>query len=79
MFDTSLGMVDAIQQGVGIGLVPPLMFERNLTSGAIVKPFDLDLSLGGYWLTWLHSRSVTPAMTAFMNWLFAKASDAAME
>ncbi|QRM56273.1 LysR family transcriptional regulator [Sinorhizobium sp. BG8] len=69
VFDTSLAMMEAILQGVGVGLAPPLMFERSLLSGAIVQPFQTNVSLGSYWLTRLQSRPVTPAMTAFAGWL----------
>lgn len=72
VFDTSLAMMEAIVQGIGVGLAPPLMFERSLLSGAIVQPFQTSVSLGSYWLTRLQSRSVTPAMTAFSGWLAAE-------
>ncbi len=69
VFDTSLAMMEAILQGAGIGLAPPSMFERQLTSGAIVQPFDVSVPVGSYWLTRLQSRALTPAMGAFRDWL----------
>jgi LysR family transcriptional regulator of beta-lactamase len=71
VFDTSLAMMEAIQQGIGVGLAPPLMFERYLASGTISQPFQTSVSMGCYWLTRLHSRPVTPAMAAFSAWITA--------
>ncbi|MGO2880272.1 MAG: LysR family transcriptional regulator, partial [Halomonas sp.] len=51
VFDSSIAMIEAAQQGVGIALAPPSMFSRQLTSGALVQPFSTAVSLGGYWLT----------------------------
>lgn len=69
VFDTSLAMIEAVLQGLGVGLAPPLMFSRLLSSGAVVQPFKTSVALGSYWLTSLQSRSVTPAMAAFSAWL----------
>ena len=69
VFDTSLAMMEAVLQGVGVGLAPPLMFSRLLASGVVVQPFAASVALGSYWLTRLQSRSVTPAMSAFAGWL----------
>jgi len=69
VFDTSLAMMEAVLQGHGAGLAPPSMFERLLVSGAVSQPFRTSVSMGSYWLTRLHSRPVTPAMSAFKTWL----------
>ena len=69
VFDTSLAMMEAVLQGEGVGLAPPLMFSRLLSSGAVVQPFDVGVTLGGYWLTRLQSRGLTPAMSAFSLWI----------
>lgn len=73
VFDTSLAMMEAILQGAGVGLAPPSMFRRQLTSGAIVQPFDISVPVGSYWLTRLQSKTLTPAMAAFRTWLVAEA------
>ncbi|QND53220.1 LysR family transcriptional regulator [Phyllobacterium sp. 628] len=72
VFDSSLGMMEAALQGAGIALAPPSMFSRHLAAGAIVQPFATTISLGSYWLTRLQSRAVTPAMTAFSEWISSK-------
>ena len=71
VFDTSLAMMEAVLQGAGVGLAPPLMFSRLLASGAVVQPFGTSVTLGSYWLTRLQSRAPTPAMAAFASWLEA--------
>ncbi|UQI40885.1 LysR family transcriptional regulator [Vreelandella venusta] len=69
VFDSSIAMVEAALQGAGVALAPPLMFSRYLTSGELQQPFDISVSLGGYWLTRLQSRAETHAMAAFREWL----------
>ncbi|MBX4925024.1 LysR family transcriptional regulator [Rhizobium binae] len=73
VFDSSIAMMEAALQGLGVALAPPSMFSRLLSSGAIVQPFAATISLGSYWLTRLQSRPVTPAMRAFSDWVFAQA------
>ncbi|MFK3691154.1 LysR substrate-binding domain-containing protein [Agrobacterium tumefaciens] len=70
VFDTSLGMMEAALQGLGVALAPPSMFSRHLASGAVVQPFPVTISLGSYWLTRLQSKPPTPAMQAFSEWMF---------
>ncbi|AZZ91594.1 transcriptional regulator GcvA [Hahella sp. KA22] len=69
VFDSSIAMMEAALQGVGVALAPPLMFARHLASGAIQQPFSCFISEGGYWLTRLKSRAPTPAMDAFQGWI----------
>ncbi|NTA38443.1 LysR substrate-binding domain-containing protein [Agrobacterium salinitolerans] len=76
VFDTSLGMMEAALQGLGVALAPPSMFSRHLASGAIMQPFPVTISLGSYWLTRLQSKPPTPAMQAFTDWLFETISAA---
>ena len=76
VFDTSLGMMEAALQGLGVALAPPSMFSRHLASGAIVQPFPVTISLGSYWLTRLQSKPPTPAMQAFSDWMFTNVGPA---
>ncbi|QAY77993.1 LysR family transcriptional regulator [Sphingosinicella sp. BN140058] len=69
VFDSSLAMVDAAAQGLGVALAPPAMFTRLLGDGAIVQPFAAGASAGAYWLTWLKSRRPTLAMDSFRDWI----------
>ncbi|MBU9221971.1 beta-lactamase transcriptional regulator PenR [Burkholderia multivorans] len=77
VFDSSRLMVEAAMQGVGIALAPARMFERELQLGLLARPLDIDVHAGGYWLTSLKSKPLTPAMTLFRDWITAEASAAA--
>jgi LysR family transcriptional regulator of beta-lactamase len=50
------------------------MFERELSLGRLVQPFDTKVSIGSYWLTALKSKAETDAMRAFRSWIVAAAS-----
>ncbi len=78
VFDSSLAMMDAALQGTGVALAPPLMFSRHLRAEMIRQPFDTTVTMGNYWLTRLQSRSETPAMTAFRDWLVEAANPNSM-
>jgi len=39
-----------------------------------VRAFELEVSTGSYWLTWLKSKRVTPAMQAFTNWIVERSA-----
>jgi len=69
VFDSSVLMIEAAMQGIGVALAPPLMFSRQLGSGELEQPFPIYISKGSYWLTRLKSRPVTPAMESFRRWL----------
>ncbi|MES0807982.1 LysR family transcriptional regulator [Roseibium sp. SCPC15] len=69
MFDSSLTMVEAVAQDAGVALVPTCMFQRDLASGRLVRPFALEVLTGSYWLTWLKSRQETSAMQKFRLWM----------
>lgn len=69
VFDTSLAMAEAAAQGLGIALLPALLFQRDLSQGRLVQPFPIALQAGSYWLTWLQGRPVSRAMHAFRQWL----------
>lgn len=75
VFDSSLAMMEAAAQGIGVALAPPLMFSRLLSNGTVRQPFDVYTSMGSYWLTRLKSRAPTPAMSAFSDWLMAIKED----
>lgn len=76
MFDSSVAMIRVAEQGQGVALAPPAMFERELLSGRLVQPFEAAVDMGAYWLTWAKARPLTPPMAAFADWAVAEASDA---
>ena len=73
LFDSSWIMVQAALRGEGVALVPVSMFRRELEDGILVQPFAAEVDLGSYWLTRLMSRSESPAMASFRNWVLAQA------
>jgi LysR family transcriptional regulator of beta-lactamase len=75
VFDSSLAMMEAAQQGMGVALAPARMFARQLRQGLIRQPFAASISLGSYWLTRLKSRKPTAAMRAFAEWITAQAPE----
>jgi LysR family transcriptional regulator of beta-lactamase len=77
VFDSSIAMAEAAAQGAGVALLPPALFGEALRSERLVQPFELGVSLGGYWLTRLKSRVESPSMRAFADWLQAALRDEA--
>ncbi|SAL11571.1 LysR family transcriptional regulator [Caballeronia peredens] len=76
VFDSSRLMVEAAVQGAGVALAPPRMFVRELQAGLLVRPFDIEVKTGSYWLTCLKSRRVSPGMRLFRDWIIAEAAEA---
>jgi LysR family transcriptional regulator of beta-lactamase len=76
VFDSSWVMIEAAMQGAGVALAPASMFERELTEGALVRPFLAEVDTGAYWLTRLKSKLPTAAMRAFRAWVLDRASAA---
>jgi len=74
VFDSSRLMVEAAMQGAGVALAPARMFERELQAGRLVRPFELEVSTGSYWLSWVKSKRMTPAMQAFRTWIVSEAA-----
>ena len=72
VFDSAVLMVQAAIEGRGVALAPARMFDQQLREGRVVRPFAIEVSLGGYWLTHLKSRKPTAAMTAFRDWIVAE-------
>ena len=48
---------------------PAAMFVSELAAERLVRPFAVEIESGRYWLTRLHSRHESAAMTAFREWL----------
>jgi LysR family transcriptional regulator of beta-lactamase len=75
VFDSSVPMVAAAAAGLGVALAPATMFARELTAERLVRPFEVEIETGRYWLTRLHSRSDSAAMAAFREWLTSATAD----
>ncbi len=66
-------MIEAAVQGAGVALAPPSMFVRELQAGLLVRAFDIEVTTGSYWLTWVKSRRSSPGMALFRDWIVAQA------
>lgn len=69
VFDSSITLAEAAVQGCGVALLPALLFERELHSGRLLRPFEYSLTRGNYWLTYLQSRPDSAARLAFSSWI----------
>ncbi|CAB3733313.1 LysR family transcriptional regulator [Paraburkholderia rhynchosiae] len=74
IFDSSRLMVEAAMQGAGVALAPALMFDHEIDTGRLVRPFDIEVQAGSYWLTWLKGKPMTSAMRLFSQWLVNEAT-----
>jgi LysR family transcriptional regulator of beta-lactamase len=72
-FDSSIGIAHAAALGGGVALLPSALFSEDLSCKRLVRPYSTEVHLGCYWLTWLKSKRVTPAMQAFREWLLKEA------
>jgi LysR family transcriptional regulator of beta-lactamase len=77
IFDSSVGLAHAAAQGAGVALLPGILFADDLARKRLVRPFDVQVFLGSYWLTSLKSRRVSPAMQTFRDWLTKESRDTA--
>lgn len=69
VFDSSALMVASAMAGRGVALAPAAMFAQDLAAGRLMRPFAMEIDMGRYWLTRLHTRAPTPAMAQFRDWL----------
>lgn len=69
IFDSSTVLANAVAQGAGVALLPVRLFEQELLSGRICRPFTLEIETGRYWLTHIASRGENQPMSAFRSWL----------
>ncbi|WP_345815836.1 LysR family transcriptional regulator [Paraburkholderia sp. PREW-6R] len=74
VFDSSRLMVEAAMQGAGIALAPALMFDHEINTGRLVRPFRVEVHAGSYWLTWLKGKPMTAAMLLFSQWIVKEAT-----
>lgn len=75
VYESSLAIAAALaEEGVAIG--DNLLALNELESGQLVKPFDLTLPTGSYFLvTWLQAKPAK-ALQLFRNWLIEACADA---
>jgi LysR family transcriptional regulator of beta-lactamase len=69
IFDSSVTMANAAEQGAGVALLPICMFQHECWTSRLVQPFATEITIGSYWLTRLNSKAETPGMQAFKSWI----------
>ena len=69
VFDLSVTIASVSARGFGVALLPAALFEDEIRQRRLVRPFKVEVALGDYWLTSLHSRQPSAAMLSFRNWL----------
>jgi LysR family transcriptional regulator of beta-lactamase len=62
-------MAEAAARGHGVAILPVSMFEEDLANGRLVRPFDLAIHAGSYWLVTAKAREKSTALTAFVEWV----------
>ncbi|MNT72654.1 Glycine cleavage system transcriptional activator [compost metagenome] len=73
-------MTAAATAGLGIGLAPRLLIERELETGQLVIPVErvLDVSQG-YYFAYPEDGPHAPALDAFRDWVLGLSPDTARE
>ena len=74
VFDASHVLAEAAAQGAGVALLPVPLFLRDLQNGRLVRLFEVEVDVGGYWLTRVKTRRRSAAMKAFQDWLEQQAA-----
>lgn len=72
--DVSLSKQAALL-GHGVALGDLLQLREELASGALIKPFDIDVASGAYWLVARNLQELSEPAAAFADWIrseFAK-------
>ncbi|MBV8659378.1 MAG: LysR family transcriptional regulator [Burkholderiales bacterium] len=73
-FDSSPALAMAAGAGLGVALLPAALFDSEVASGRLTRPFALEIDVGGYWLARAKGKDETPAMRAFRGWLMTEAT-----
>ncbi len=69
IFDSSFLMAEAAASGHGVAILPTNMFEHDLVTGRLIKPFMQSISHDAYWLLMPKARDPSPALKAFQDWI----------
>ena len=74
MFDSSVAMAEAAARGLGVALLPAMMFGKDLKRKRLVRPFKAEVVPGAYRLTSQRSKRPSAAMETFRAWLLTEAA-----
>lgn len=64
-------ILQVVLSGQGVALVDEAFSEEYVAAGRLVRPFDISLSWGAYWLVARRFDSLPDAASAFVGWLTA--------
>lgn len=77
-FDLTMHLIVATKAAMGVAVVPACLVERELQTGELVKPFDVEVSCGrGYFLCASKDSSSFTARDQFANWLIKQSKGSA--
>ena len=62
----------AAMLGHGVALGDLLLVKEELATGALIKPFDTNVTTGAYWMVARSLRNLSEPATAFADWLRAE-------
>jgi LysR family glycine cleavage system transcriptional activator len=69
IFPDSALIMQAAKLGHGVGLGDRFMEATDLAAGTLIRPFDIDAPYGAYWLVAPDLAALSPAATAFADWV----------
>ena len=58
-------------RGTGIALADELLAEEEISKGLLIRPFDISISFGAYWLVARDFDNLSPGAARFATWLEA--------
>jgi LysR family transcriptional regulator, glycine cleavage system transcriptional activator len=67
-------VLQAAAEGQGVALGNDLLAGADLRAGRLLKPFDIEMACGAYWLLRSQAASSSSAQRAFADWLRAELS-----
>jgi LysR family glycine cleavage system transcriptional activator len=67
--------IQAAIRGQGVALGDVALVAEDVAAGRLVAPFALRVPFGSYWLVAPHLDDLSPAATAFADWLKAEAAE----
>lgn len=69
-FDYGVGLIEAVAGNMGVAVLQPCLFERELAEGRVVMPLPRMVSTGrGYFLCVPRLATETTALVAFRQWV----------
>lgn len=71
-FELTSHLIQAVVAGIGIGLVPRVLAESELSNGSLISLFAPMPSPRGYYLVYPKRNELLPSLAAFREWLLSQ-------